>query len=204
MAPWEAPGMKKSFMPHRKVFHLLIGAVFIISMFSFRELRWFFLAVLAIGTIISFIQERRKLPVITWFLDRYEKRTDRVPGEGPLTFFFGAVLVWFLFPRDIATAAVMALTFGDPLACVTGSLLGGPTLPWNRNKTWMGTATFILVSFAVVSPVFGPWTGLVVGVSAGAAESVRWPVRILMDDNVMVPVISSFTFWSIDALFSLL
>ena len=89
----EEPVGRGSIHVRRKVFHLFLGTVFIISMLTMDELKWFFLGVLAFGLVLSFAQEKRKLPVITWFLDRYDKSTDRIPGQGPLTFFIGAVLV---------------------------------------------------------------------------------------------------------------
>ena len=30
------------------------------------------------------------------------------------------------------------MAFGDPAAAIAGELLGGPRLPWNRAKTWIG------------------------------------------------------------------
>ena len=39
-------------------------------------------------------------------------------------------------PLVAAVWAMMA--FGDPAATIAGRLVGGPALPWNRDKTWVG------------------------------------------------------------------
>ncbi len=38
----------------------------------------------------------------------------------------------------IAAAVWAMMAFGDPAASIVGKTLGGPCLPWNREKTWIG------------------------------------------------------------------
>jgi uncharacterized protein (TIGR00297 family) len=53
------------------------------------------------------------------------------------------VLVLIVLMRDrfapVAAAVWAMMAFGDPAATIAGKLLGGPRLPWNREKTWTGT-----------------------------------------------------------------
>jgi uncharacterized protein (TIGR00297 family) len=51
----------------------------------------------------------------------------------------------------IAAAVWAMMAVGDPAASIAGKLLGGPRLPWNREKTWIGVASNWAVggSFAV-------------------------------------------------------
>jgi dolichol kinase len=175
----------------RKLFHLTIGTIFILSMLAFEELKWFFLSVLSFGIVLSFVQEKFPLPIITWFLDRYDKLDDSVPGQGPLTFFLGAVLVWFLFPENVAVSGVIVLTFGDPFAYLGGKLFGRTELPWNRKKTLAGLISFMLVPFILLTLLFDPITAIVVSLAGALIESVEWPHKVLLDDNVVIPVLSS-------------
>jgi uncharacterized protein (TIGR00297 family) len=39
---------------------------------------------------------------------------------------------------SIAAAVWAMMAFGDPAAAIAGRLVGGPALPWNRDKTWAG------------------------------------------------------------------
>ena len=47
----------------------------------------------------------------------------------------------------VAAAVWAMMAFGDPAAAIAGRLIGGPTLPWNRGKTWIG----LLANWAVAS-----------------------------------------------------
>jgi dolichol kinase len=161
------------------------------------QLRWLFLAVLGFGVILSLIQERRKLPVISWFLDRYDKTADEVPGQGPLTFFLGSVVVWFLFPADYAIIAIVVLAFGDPMAYMFGMIMKGPGLPWNREKTWAGLVGFMLVPGILVTLLFGPFAALIAVISGGIAETLCLPERVLTDDNFLVPTTAAAALWII-------
>jgi uncharacterized protein (TIGR00297 family) len=58
-------------------------------------------------------------------------------------------LVLVLHERmEIVAGAWAILAFGDGMATVAGILLGGPRLPWNRDKTWAGFAAFVLYGTA--------------------------------------------------------
>ena len=187
----------------RKIFHLFLGTVFIISMINLQELKWFFLAVLAFGAVLSFVQEKRKLPVITWFLDRYDKSSDRVPGQGPLTFFVGAVLVWFLFPKDIAIASIIVLTFGDPIAYLGGKLIGGPRFPWNRNKTFSGSVSFLIIPAFLILMIYGPVEAVIVPLAGALVESLKLSGSFFSDDNILVPIGTAVPAWLLSVSFGL-
>jgi dolichol kinase len=188
----------------RKIFHMLLGTVFILSMLANRDLRWFFLAVLAFGIGLSFIQERRPLPVISWFLDRYDKKGDEVPGQGPLTFFLGSVMVWFIFPEDIAVISLLVLAFGDPLAFLGGMMIGGPRLPWNKDKTYAGLLSFMVVPMLLISVLYNPIFGALAVITGGVAETLCLPEKVLTDDNFLVPASTAMVVWILSILFSLL
>jgi uncharacterized protein (TIGR00297 family) len=47
----------------------------------------------------------------------------------------------------VAAAVWAMMAFGDPAAAIAGRLVGGPALPWNREKTWVG----LLANWAVAS-----------------------------------------------------
>ena len=175
----------------RKIFHLLLGTLFIISMITYGPFKWFFLAVLTTGVILSLLQDRMDLPVITWFLDRYDKKDDSIPGQGPLTFFFGAVLTWFLFPHDIAIMGLIVLTFGDPFAYLGGLSIGGPELHWNPEKRWVGMVCFMIVPLVLITLLFGPIPAIIATMIGTIVESIKWPYRVITDDNVVIPLITS-------------
>ena len=104
----------------------------------------------------------------------------------------------FLFPGqlEIGMAVLAIIAFGDGSATLGGLLLKGPTLPWNRQKTWAGSLCFLGGSVPMATLYYWgearpgvPWhvallcTGTAAVVSA-IAESL--PSRI--NDNIRVGV----------------
>ena len=129
------------------------------------------------------------------------------------------LLCWRPFQQpclQIAAAAWAILAFGDAGAALCGIFLGGPALPWNRQKRWSGWAGFAVIgtlfgafwwSFVAAgrlppsSPVGGSgfWSlwGMVLlaAVLAGLVETLPGQ----LDDNLTVPLaawlVLSFTDW---------
>ena len=93
---------------------------------------------------------------------------------------------------SIAAAVWAMMAFGDPAAAIVGRTVGGPTLPWNRGKTWagllsnwaVGGAASILVFLFVTrrEPEIAAAAILVIGAAIYAfLESVRAGI----DDNLV-------------------
>jgi dolichol kinase len=178
-----------------------VGLVFILTIMAYEPSKWFFLGILGVGLLISLIMERTRLPFLSWFLDRYDKTTDVVPGQGPITFFTGTLLAWFIFGSDIALLSVVALSFGDPVAYVFGKSIKGPRLPWNKRKTVAGSLAFLISPMAIVSIIWGPVPGVIVGVVGSIAESLPFPNKFLSDDNIVIPVVVAVVLWTATILF---
>lgn len=71
----------------------------------------------------------------------------------------------------IAAAVWAMMAFGDPAAAVAGRTIGGPALPWNPRKTWVG----LLSNWAVAGPV-----AVLVFLFVSAREPQAEAVAILM------------------------
>jgi uncharacterized protein (TIGR00297 family) len=102
-----------------------------------------------------------------------------------------------LFRRELDIVAVVwaMMAFGDPAASISGRLVGGPVLPWNPAKTWIG----LLTNWAVgtVSSVLVLWfyvgrppdPGIVAILLIGAALfAFLESVRTGLDDNIVPPI----------------
>ena len=136
---------------------------------------------------------------------RIERRGEQGQRLAAVAGYAGCVLACLLiFPGDveIGLTVLALLAFGDGSATLFGKLLGGPKLPWNRDKTLAGLAAFICLGGLTASfvywgesnnleaahvPVQFPTAMLIGGVAAlcaAVAESV--PSRI--NDNIRVGV----------------
>ena len=124
-----------------------------------------------------------------WLLHPLTRRRLLRPGERERGFSWGVVLypavvlaTIIVFHRRLELAAAVwgLLALGDGMAAVAGLVVGGPRLPWNPRKTWIGLAAFVL------------WGGI------AAAFLLRW-TQLAADAHVG----SSFLFTSVqDAVLS--
>ncbi|MCH2203896.1 MAG: hypothetical protein MK102_18175, partial [Fuerstiella sp.] len=61
-----------------------------------------------------------------------------------------------LFPQhlELSFALLAILAFGDGSATLFGLLIRGPTLPWNRKKSWSGLLAFVGVGSLMASWIY--------------------------------------------------
>jgi uncharacterized protein (TIGR00297 family) len=118
------------------------------------------------------------------------------------------LIVCFRNRPDIAAAAWGILAVGDGMATLVGQRVGGARLPWNRDKTWAGSAAFaatgglagVLLCWWTqpnVVPAAPFWfvvgAPLAAAIVAAAVETI--PVRL--DDNLSVPFAAGATLWTL-------
>ena len=117
------------------------------------------------------------------------------------------LLVTFVVFRshlELAAGVWALLAVGDGMAGLSGLVLGGPRLPWNREKTWSGLAAFVLFGTAASAWIIrwvqqgatGSLSFLVIGclvatTAAALAESLDSEV----DDNILVPLVGGAVLW---------
>ncbi len=129
---------------------------------------------------------------------------------GILLYPLAVLLLILAFPRrlDIVAITWALLAYGDGAATLAGRWMRGPRLPWNADKTYAGTAAFVIAG-AAAGIVLGLWTRpavvpqpslafvcaapIAAALAAGLIESM--PVRI--DDNVSVPLVGAATVWGL-------
>jgi len=136
-------------------------------------------------------------------IERVGEQTDRAGAV--LGYACSVLATLFLFPyqAELGLVVLCILAFGDGSATLFGKLIGGPKLPWNRDKSWIGLFAFILVGGTWASVIYWGETffnprsldpnpgvaaaficGMTAAVLAAFAESI--PSRI--NDNIRVGV----------------
>lgn len=73
------------------------------------------------------------------------------------------LVLWFWDALWMAAAVWAILAVGDGMASLLGQTVGGPRLPWNEKKGWVGSAAFV---------VFG---------TLAAAVLIAWTARLPLD-----------------------
>jgi dolichol kinase len=133
----------------------------------------------------------------------------RHPGETNLlskTLSYPAIvlLALLLFPgaAELTSVVVVVLALGDGSAYFGGKLLGGERLPWNSEKTWAGTMTFVFVAAPLASLAYSfeatHWgrdsqnvplsTSVLCGATAAVAGAVAESLPTQINDNLRVGV----------------
>ena len=178
--------MINKFEIRRKLLHILLGIILILtSLFSPYAKKAIFV-LLVLGVFISFLSTQYKLPVITKCLCIFERECNKhFPGKGVLFFLIGSLLSLQLFPKEIALASIMILTFADPLSCIIGSSFGKIKLINEKNIE--GTIAGIFIGTLLASlfvPVYLAFIGSLF------AMIFELTFSDVVDDNLLIPLIA--------------
>jgi len=172
----------------RKAIHAGFG----LFALSFRWLDWKAAAAVALAAVLF------NLFLLPRFGRGLYRDATRLHDPGVVAY-AAMVLALVLLLRDhyltVAAAVWAMMAFGDPAAAVAGELLGGPTLPWNRSKRWIGlvanwaagaTASILVFWFVSARPLE---IGAALLLLAGAAVyAFLESVRAGIDDNLVAAI----------------
>ncbi len=180
---------------HRKLFHLIMGIV-TVALLYYEILSPFavFLIIIA-GVLLSFLTKRVRLPIISSFVDHFERDNQKssFPGRGAIFFFVGALLALKLFDKNIALASIMVLTLGDSISHMVGAQYGKIRNIFNgdNKKLLEGTLAGTIVGF-LGALIFVPLPEAFLGsLCAMIAEVVKIDFNEkAVDDNVTVPLVA--------------
>lgn len=147
--------MKKSKQPpieelyqecYRQILHIAV-ALFIIP------LRWFWFWYAIEIALAAFLWNLFIMPM--WFKDSF-RPVEKQKGysTGMLVYPLSIMIMALVFPLPILAAGWAVLSLSDGFATLFGKLFGKTALPWNKNKTWIGS-----FSFWISAAIFG-WIAL--------------------------------------------
>ncbi|HYM62892.1 MAG TPA: DUF92 domain-containing protein [Thermoanaerobaculia bacterium] len=184
--------MSDAALPHsvnellRKTIHIAFGFAAI----SLAYLTWQIAAIVAAVFVLG------NWLVLHRVVGRRVSRSARGYDAGivlyPLTVLIGILI----FRHQIEIAGLMwtMLAFGDGFAGLIGKTLGGPRLPWNRDKSWSGFAAFIVAGTIGSYPIYvalqngRTWLPSIVVVAATAVvAAIAESLVTNIDDNLVVP-----------------
>merc|ERR1711963_774486 len=122
-----------------------------------------------------------------------DSERDGVKPPGAFYFLLGCFLSAVFFSHELATYAILCVTFADPSAAIGGILLGGPKLLGQKTLSgfitccMVGAIIGICVSLpsacGITNDASGAQSMLVYGLAAGIGELVGgW--YFVLDDNL--------------------
>jgi uncharacterized protein (TIGR00297 family) len=184
----------------RQIVHIAMGGF----AFALRSLTWGEAAACALAAVLFNVFVLPRLASRLFRGGEIERRL------GGIVFYPLSVLLLIVtFPDrpDIAALGWGVLAAGDGAATIAGRAIGGARLPWNRDKTWVGTVSFVLAA-GVAGTVLAWWTWPAVTprpptwfvwtapwVAAVAAALVE-SLPIGLDDNLSVPAVAGAAAWT--------
>jgi uncharacterized protein (TIGR00297 family) len=178
----------------RKLVHIGVGHFALLL----RWLTWPQGALLALG---AFVFNWQVLPRLGGRALWREHEHGRGHALGILLYPLSVLGVILLFRHQLWMAAAIwgILAWGDGMASVVGQAVGGPRLPWNAKKGWMGSAAFVAFG-ALGAAAFAGWTlrlppagwfsARVLGVTVLLALccALVESLPTTLDDNLTVPL----------------
>lgn len=175
----------------REILHILIGiAALLLILFKIINPLIIFI-ILCIAIVLSLISLKINVPIISWFLDNFEREKDKnqLPGRGFLFAVAGTLLALQLFPQNIALASIIILIFADPTSHIVGKLFGKTNHFFDKKKNIEGHLSGFIVS-SILASFFVPIALAIAGsLTAMLFESIIIEIqKIQLDDNLMIPL----------------
>ena len=177
---------------------ILLGILFSILIYFDLFSLPFWGGILFLGIIFSFIFKKYQLPYISSFVLAFERKEeiDHFPLRGALTFLFGSILSYIIFPKFIAISAIITLFLGDSIACLYGIYFG--RIKALVSQEHLDSAMIGALCSAFLIALFFPlWKGFLAALTAIFFESIfdfgkltNNLIRLIFDDNVFIPLIS--------------
>lgn len=177
----------------RQLFHLVVG-VFTATLLHYGLLTPLLMLIGIIkGLIVALLSKKFRIPVIAWLLDEFERKEDMktLPGKGAIYYAVGCLLAVYLFPKDIAIAAILILAFGDSISHLFGVHYGRIKHPFNDKKFLEGTLFGFLASFAISLFFISLPEAFFASTAAMLIEAVEVKIGAnTINDNLMIPLVS--------------
>ncbi|MEK6820190.1 MAG: hypothetical protein AABX71_00580 [Nanoarchaeota archaeon] len=178
----------------RRILHILIGIILLLLIIFnlLSPLHLFFLLILS-GTL-SLISLKYKIPIVNFFLERFEGKEIDLPGKAFLLFMAGILLTLKLFPKNIALASIIILVFSDPISHIVGKTLGRTKYFLDKRKNIEGHIAGFIVGSLLAMFFVSPLLAIAGSLVAMLFESIIIEVqKIQLDDNLIIPLAAGTT-----------
>jgi len=214
MKPQEDPHITRNHLQiPRRLFHLL-GGLGIISIYGF--LFDHLTAVHVIGTAACFFfifeHARIRYPEYNAFFTKMAKpflrAEEHLKESALMPFIIGVFLTILSFPKSIALAAILVLSFSDPLAAIFGILFSKHKN--KAGKSFEGSLAFFISSFLCIFLFFHFSQNsinyinlLMMALIASLVLTFVERIPSRLDDNLIIPIASGFILWFLCQVFSI-
>lgn len=177
----------------RQVFHMIFGLMIVFAV-KWQIIPIWFLLVIALGGIFfSFLSLRVNVPVLEYFLRRFERKylMHVFPGRGAFFFVLASWLTLYLFDFYVALSAILILALMDSSAHFVGKYWGKTPNPLNPNKHLEGYGVGLVAGFLGAMFFVPPWIAFFGALVGSTIEVFELEIgRHKIDDNLTIPLAS--------------
>ncbi len=188
----------------RKILHVIIGITGLLLIIYGLATPMVIFFVLIVGILLSLLSLRFKIPVLSYFLDTFEKAEDKnfLPGRGIIFAVAGALLALKLYPPDIAYASIIILIFADPISYLVGKYMGRTRSILDKRKYIEGNIAGFIISSGFAMFFVHPALAIAGSLIAMVFETMIIEVqKIQVDDNLIIPLSAGTTMLLIQIFF---
>lgn len=180
----------------RQAFHAVFGIVIVLLVLLDILTAKRLLLVAIVGAALSGLSVKYRVPVISWFLEKFDRKEDKIPGKGAFFFVLGCLIVLALFPKNIALASILILALGDSFATLVGLHFG--RIKSITRKTLEGFFAGAFAGFVGAFLFVDFFSALAGSLAAMFFEilEIRLGSKVI-DDNIMVPLTAALVMWAI-------
>lgn len=180
----------------RKAVHLVLGVLFVVFInldiiLAKYHLELLLLGILVLTMVMSIYTKHKKPKLIISVLRLFDKPQDLIkfPGKGAVFYTLGALVAVAFFDREVASASIIILAVGDPIAHFIGRYYGKTRIVINRKKLLEGTLAGIFFGCLAAS-YFVPWHIAFFGAAFGMMSEALEVEYLNLDDNFFIPFVS--------------
>ncbi len=175
----------------RQILHILIGIFFsLLIIYNILTPLYLFILLMLSG-LAAVLSLKYKIPIVDLFLEKFERKSSELPGKGFIMFLAGILLALELFPRDIALASIIILTFVDPISHFIGENFGKTKSFIDKKKNIEGHLAGFIVSSIFAMFFVHPCLAISGALAAAVFESTIIEIqKIKLDDNLIIPLVA--------------
>jgi len=174
----------------RRIFHIVTGSIIAILYYLQFITALNLAGLLVLSAIVFLIYKYVKIPVLHKIMLELERKRnlEGFPGIGVVCFLLGASLTAWLYPPNIAVAAILILAWGDGIAGLIGPY--GKKKYFNKKKTWEGILAGIIAG-TVAAQFFVAFLPALIASLVMLIEGLDLKIgKWKIDDNIFIPLIS--------------
>lgn len=174
----------------RQIVHILL----LVLAFFLKYLNHWQAAVLLLVLFFITIVVIPKLKVKTYFYRRFENQYS----QGAVWYFFILFILVLIFPLYIVAASWAILALGDGTATLIGRNFKVRELPWNSDKSYIGSLSFIIfgtlgafILLKWMAPPIDPGIFLSVSFKTALVAAIVESLPLKINDNISVALTSA-------------